>query len=807
MTPETGTVGTGTLGAGTLGAGTFSGKPVRRVEDPDLLTGAGTYVDNMKVDSILTLYFVRSPIAHARIRSIDVTEARKMPGVVGVYSAQDFDFPDAPALMMLHPSAIRPSLAKGTVNFVGDPVVVVVAESRAMAMDAAELVEIDYEPLGAVVDMEDALAPDSPRQFESMDSNIFIGLRSGSEDPLADAEVVVRGRFENQRVAVVPMEGSAIVVDPTGSDFELTVHLACQMPHMVKGIFAGLLGMEPERMRVVAPNVGGSFGAKHLSAEGVVAGKLALELGRPLKWVETRSENMVSLSHGRGQVQYIELGLKKDGTFVGMRCRMIGDAGGYGGFGGILVLGQTKLMAQGVYHIPEIGFDVAIVATNTTPMGAYRGAGRPEAAAFLERIVDMAADELGMDPVEIRRKNFIQPDEFPLTTVVGADYDSGEYEAALDEVLRIADYEGLRREQAERRERGDVVLLGIGLCCYVEVTGGGGEFAEVEVHDDGMITVKAGTSAHGQGHATAFSQIAADQFGVPIEQIRYVQSDTALVARGGGTGGSRSVQLGGTAVLQTSKLVIERAKDLAADMLEAAAEDIVVTGDGRLGIAGVPTKAMPWADVARTATERGTPLMVQHDTAQAGSTFPFGAHISVVEVDTETGRVVPRQHFAVDDCGVIVNPMLVDGQVHGGLASGMGQALWEQFLYDPDGNPITSNLAEYGIPSAAELPSFVTAHTETPSPTNDLGAKGIGESATVGSTPAVQNAVVDALSHLGVRHIDMPCTPERVWRAIADAAAGKLPDPWREPPAGMADFPREGAAGEELERGAESVNL
>lgn len=791
----------------TMGAGTFSGKPVRRVEDPDLLRGAGTYVDNLRLDGTLVVHFVRSPMAHATIVSIDASAARTMPGVAGVYSATDLDFPAAPALMALHPAAIRPSLAQDRVNFVGDPVVAVVAESRAQAMDAAELVEVDYEPLDAVIDMEDALSPDSPVQFESIGSNVVIGIRSGSDDPLDGSDVVVRGRFENQRVAVVPMEGSAIVVDPTGDDYDLTVHLACQMPHMVRGGLAELLGVAPERIRVIAPNVGGAFGAKHLSAEGVVAAKLALELGRPVKWVETRSESMVGLPHGRGQVQYVELGLKRDGTMVGMRCRMIGDAGAYGGFGGILVLGMTKMMAQGVYRIPRIAFDVGVVVTNTTPMGAYRGAGRPEAAAFVERIVDMAADELGMDPVELRRKNFLQPEEFPLTTVVGADYDSGDYEAALNEALRIADYDALRTEQEERRRRGDRMQLGIGVSCYVEVTGGGEEFAEVEVHDDGTITVKAGTSAHGQGHATAFSQIAADQFGVPLERIRYVQSDTALVARGGGTGGSRSVQLGGTAVLQTSRLVVQRAKELAAEILEAAPEDIVVTGDGRLGVAGVPSTALEWAEVARAASGKGEPLLVQHDTEHAGSTFPFGAHISVVEVDTETGRVVPVRHVAVDDCGVIVNPLLVDGQVHGGLASGIAQALWEQVIFDGDGNPITTTLAEYAIPSAAELPSFTTAHTETPSPLNDLGAKGIGESATVGSTPAVQNAVVDALSHLGVRHIDMPCTPERVWRAIRDAHAGTLPDPWREPPASMAAFPKEGAGDEELERGAESVNL
>jgi aerobic carbon-monoxide dehydrogenase large subunit len=796
-------------GAGGVGvaARTFSGKPVRRVEDPDLLRGAGTYVDNLKLDGMLTLHFVRSPVAHAVLGSVDASAARAMPGVVGVYSAANLDLPDAPVWMKLHPDAVRPTLAKGTVNFVGDPVAVVVAESRAHAVDAAELVEVDYEPLGAVVDMEGALAPDSPLQFESIGSNVVVGMRAGSDDPLGGAEVIVRGRFENQRLAVVPMEGSAIVVDPTDPQFDLTVHLACQMPHMVRGSLSGLLGLEPGRVRVIAPNVGGSFGAKHLSAEGVVAGKLALELGRPMKWVETRSENMVSLPHGRGQVQYVELGLMRDGTIVGLRCRMIGDAGAYGGFGGILVVGSTKLMSQGVYRIPNIAYDVGVVVTNTTPMGAYRGAGRPEAAAFLERIVDMAADQLGMDPAELRRKNFIRPDAFPIKTLMGAEYDSGEYEVALDEALRLADYEGLRRQQAERRARDDRVQLGIGLACYVEVTGGGAEFAEVEVNDDGMITVRAGTSAHGQGHATAFSQIAADQFGVPIEQIRYVQSDTALVERGGGTGGSRSVQLGGTAVLETSRLVVERAKNLVADLLEAAPEDIVVRGDGTLGVAGVPDTSLGWADISRAASARGEPLLVQHDTERSGSTFPFGAHVAVVEVDTETGRVVPVRHFAVDDCGVIVNPLLVDGQVHGGLASGISQALWEQFLYDEEGNPLTSTLAEYAIPSAAELPSFTTAHTETPSPLNGLGAKGIGESATVGSTPALQNAVVDALSHLGIRHIDMPCTPERVWRAIQAARAGTLPDPWREPPAEMAAFAAEAAEGEDLERGAESVNI
>jgi carbon-monoxide dehydrogenase large subunit len=448
------------------------------------------------------------------------------------------------------------------------------------------------------------------------------------------------------------------------------------------------------------------------------------------------------------------------------------------------------MMSQGVYRIPKIGYDVAVVATNLAPMGAYRGAGRPEAAAMLERILDMASVELGMDPVELRRRNFLQPDEFPYSTVTGVTYDVGDYDAALTEALRIAGYDELRAEQAARRERGDTRLLGIGVSAYVEITAGGSssEYSEVEVHPDGSATVKAGTSAHGQGHATAYSQLVSGELGIPIEQIRFVQSDTALIPRGGGTGGSRSLQLGGSAALEASRAVLERARSLAADLLEAAPEDIVVA-DGTFGVAGVPSRVVSWAEISTRATDEGLPLVAEHDFVQTGASFPFGAHVSVVEVDTDTGRVQPVRHVAVDDCGRILNPMLVDGQVHGGLASGIAQALWEQMVYDEDANPLTSTLAEYAIPSAAEFPTFEVAHTQTPSPLNPLGAKGIGESATVGSTPAVQNAVVDALSHLGVRHIDMPCTPERVWRAIEDARAGTLPDPWREPPAAFATLP------------------
>jgi carbon-monoxide dehydrogenase large subunit len=511
---------------------------------------------------------------------------------------------------------------------------------------------------------------------------------------------------------------------------------------------------------------------------------------------------MVAMPHGRGQVQYVEMGFRRDGTIVGLRCRMIGDAGAYGGFGGMLAYGPTRTMAQGVYRIPRIGYDVAVVLTNLAPVGAYRGAGRPEAAAMLERIIDMGAAELGMDPVEIRRRNFIQPDEFPYTTVTGATYDVGDYDAALTEALQIAGYDELRAEQAARRARGDVRQLGIGVSAYVEITAGGSgsEFSEVEVHVDGTATVKAGTSAHGQGHGTAYSQLVAGELGIPIDRIRFVQSDTALVARGGGTGGSRSLQLGGSAVLGASRAVLERARRLAAELLEAAPDDIVLAAEGTFAVAGVPTRVVTWSEVATKALDDGAPLAEEHDFEQAGASFPFGAHVSVVEVDTETGYVEVVRHIAVDDCGRILNPMLVDGQVHGGLASGISQALWEEMVYDDDGNPLTSTLAEYAIPSAAEFPRFEVAHTETPSPLNPLGAKGIGESATVGSTPAVQNAVVDALSHLGVRHVDMPCTPERVWSTIESARAGTLPDPWREPPAAFSSLsPRKPRAPRKVE--------
>ena len=780
--------------------GSILGTSVVRVEDPDLLRGLGTYIDNMRLDGLLHLAFVRSPHAHARVVAIDTTDAAAMPGVVAVFTGESLGLPRFHAFgAALNPACARPPLADDTARFVGDPVAVVAARTKAQAVDAAEAVIVDWDPLPPAIDMEAALAPGAAPQFEAIGSNLAAGLRDPDDvDPLAGADVVVRGRFENQRIAVVPLEGNAILVQPgdTADGYELTVHVSTQMPHLFGMLAANLFGLKPNQMRVIAPHVGGGFGGKAgITAEHVVAIGVSRALKAPVTWVETRSENMLALPHGRGQVQYIEMGFTRDGRITGLACRVVGDAGAYGGFGGGLAMGPTRNMSQGVYKIPAIRYDVAVALTNTTPVGAFRGAGRPEAAAFLERIMDMAADELGIDPVEIRRRNFLTSDQFPYTTVTGMNYDVGDYDKALTALMDVADYDGLLREQAARRASGDSVQLGIGVSAYVEITAGGmnTEFGSVEVHDDGSATVMCGTSAHGQGHATAFGMIVSNKLGIPLEKITFVQSDTKYVPRGSGTGGSRSLQVGGSAVANAADAVLERAKQIAATHLEADPADIVVTDDGRLGVAGVPAKALEWGAIAAAARiDSGEPLAVALDFSQTGATFPFGAHLAVVEVDTDTGGVRLVRHIAMDDCGRILNPLLVTGQQHGGIAQGVAQALWEQFVYDEDGNPLTSTLAEYAMPSAAELPSFEALNTETPTHLNPLGAKGIGESGTIGSMPAVQNAVVDALSHLGVRHIDMPCTPERVWRAVDQARAGTLPDPWREPPAIFASLPVRG---------------
>jgi carbon-monoxide dehydrogenase large subunit len=787
--------------------GSILGTRVTRVEDPDLITGRGRYVGDIKIDGLASLAFVRSPFAHARLRGVDGAAALSHPGVIAVLTAGDLHVPAFHGFMVLNEGCARPPLAEGKVRFAGEPVAIVVAETAAAAADGAELVAVDLDPLPAVADPELALAPGAPLQFEALGTNLVAGERDeDGEEVLRGAAVVVRARMVNQRVAVVPMEGNAITVVPgdDGRGHDLTIYVSTQMPHVLAQRAAEVLDLPRERIRVVTPDVGGGFGGKAgLIAEHAVVIATARLLGRPVSWVETRTENLVAM-HGRGQVQYVELGLDRDGRFTGLRCRVVGDAGAYGGFGGALPIGSTRLMAQGTYRVPRIAYDVATALTNTTPMGAFRGAGRPEAAEMLERIVDIAADELGIDPVEIRRRNLLRPDELPLVTQTGAAYDSGDYPRALEEAVRLAGYEALRAEQAARRERGERRLLGVGVACYVEVTGGEGEeYGHVEVHADGSATIAVGTSGHGQGHPTAFGMIVSDQLGIPRDRIRFVQSDTALVPRGGGTGGSRSLQLGGSAVRSAAVSVLDRARELAGELLEASPADIVATGDGRVGVVGTPARAVGWGELAEAARARGGPLAAAVDFHQTGATFPFGAHVAVVEVDLDTGGVRALRHVAVDDCGRVLNPLLVTGQQHGGIAQGMAQALLEEVVYDVDGNPLTASLIDYGVPTAAEMPAVETANTETPTPLNPLGAKGIGESGTVGSTPAVHNAVVDALSHLGVRHIDMPCTPDRVWRAIREAAEGGGAPLWRDPPGALADVPLRGSAERPEAAGAE----
>ncbi len=774
--------------------GSLLGNIVPRVEDPDLVRGLSTFVDNQRLEGTAHAVFVRSPFAHARVTGIDTAEAEKAPGVLAVLTGATIGDRAAPVFAQVNPAVTRTALATDRVRFVGDPVAMVVAETRAQAVDAAELVDVDYDELPVVADMEAALADGAPLQFEEVAGNIAASRAdSDATDPFAGADHVVRLRVENQRVATAPLEGHAILVQPGAEG--LTVWVATQQPHMARDLIARYTGLAKEDVRVIAPHVGGAFGGKAgIGADHAAVIAAARSLRCPVKWTETRSEAMLSM-HGRGQVQYAELGLTGEGRIVGLRVRVVGDCGAYAGFGGSLALGPTYLMIQGPYAVPEIRYDAIAALTNTAPVGAFRGAGRPEAAALLERLIDVAADELGLAPEEIRRRNLIPPDAFPYATRTGVTYDVADFDLPLREALRIADVDGARAEQQRRREAGEVRLLGVGIAVYVEITGfGGSEFGALHVHADGTATVMAGTSGHGQGHATSFSMIVADRLGIPLEDIAFVQSDTALVRSGGGTGGSRSLQMGGNAVAQAADEVHERALDVAARMLEADRADIVLEA-GVFSVRGVTGTGVRWPELAAWAHEHDGGLGSDTDFTQDGATFPFGAHVSIVEVDTETGLVTPLRHVAVDDCGRVLNPLVVAGQQHGGAVQGISQALWEQFVYDDSGTPLTSTFADYAMPTAADTIALEVFNTETPTPLNPLGAKGIGESATIGSTPAVQNAVVDALSHLGVRHVDMPCTPERVWRVLRDAASGTEQELWREPPAAFARLPRGDDAG------------
>jgi carbon-monoxide dehydrogenase large subunit len=768
------------------GPPTLAGCEVRRLEDDELLRGRARFVDNLPLEGALHLAFVRSPHAHATLGEIDRRAALLLPGVVAVLTADDLCIPAHHGFLVVNETCARPPLARDRVRFAGEAVVVVVARTAAQAVDGARAVQVDYAVLEAVVDPEAALAPGAPLQFPELGSNLATGWRSDPDvDPLAGADVVVRARVESPRVAVVPLEGNAIAVVPgtTADRPAVTAYVSTQLPHAWWQMTADLFGLRPQDLRVVAPDVGGGFGGKvGIVSEHMVAVAVALRLGQTVKWVETRSENLVNMQ-GRAMVHYGELGLTHDGRMTGLRLRVVGDAGAYAGFAGSLAVGPTYDMAPGPYRIPRVGYDVAVALTNTPPVGGYRGSGRPEATLALERLVDLAAGELQIDPAELRRLNFHQEQDFPLTTAVGTVYDSGAYDVALDVALQTADYAALRQEQARRRAEGSSALLGIGVASYVEVTAGGRqqEWASVSVETDGAVVVSVGTSGHGQGHWTSFAMLVGQQLGVPLESVRLVQADTAVVPSGGGTGGSRSLQLGGNAVHAASVEVVAQGREAAAVLLEASVADIAVV-EGGLAVSGDPASVVTWSALAGHLAARGERLRAAVDHVQQQGTFPFGSHVSVVEVDADTGKARLVGHVAVDDCGPVLNPMIVRGQQHGGLAQAVGQALFEQVVFDVAGGSGSGTLNEYKVPSAPDLPMFEVRNTQTPTPLNALGVKGVGEAATVGGLPAVQNAVVDALRHLGVTHVDVPCTPERVWRALQDAGARRSMGPWREPP-------------------------
>jgi carbon-monoxide dehydrogenase large subunit len=744
------------------------GTRVVRVEDPRFLTGEGTYIGNLSLPGALHLSFVRSTMAHARLLDIDASDALAMPGVVAVWTAEDIDLEPAPPAHGFMNKGIRyPFIAKDTVRFVGDIVAVVVSTDKSLGVDAAETVIVDYDPLPVVLDLDESFRNEVIVHEEAGTNVVLTFAESSTEDIFEDCEVVVELTIENQRVAPAPMEVRACASVWDGT--RLTQWACSQGAHGARDGIAEALGLEPSAVRVITPDVGGGFGAKSgVYAEEILVGWATKKLNVPVRWTESRTENMLSMGHGRGQRQRTKMGGTRDGRITAYRLDLLQDAGAYAKAGAVLPF-MTRMMAGGVYDVASVQFESHSVITNTTPTVAYRGAGRPEATAAIERTLDEFARVCGKDPADVRRMNYLQPSAFPLTTAMGAKYDSGEYANALDAALDVAGYAQLRAEQARRRASKDTLQLGIGIASYVETTNpmGSGDYGSVEITPDGGAIIRTGSSSHGQGHHTAWAMLVSDATGIPFEKIDFRFGDTDDIERGGGTGGSRSLQVGGSAVKLATDAVVEKARQRAADLLEAAVEDVVIdTVRGAFHVAGSPAPARTWSELLAGAD---IALDAEVDYVPEGATFPFGTHVCVVEVDTETGAVGVMRHIACDDAGTIINPLIVDGQVHGGIAQGVAQALLEAVWYDPDGNPITSNLADYGFISAAELPSFERVPMETPTPRNPLGAKGIGEAGTIGATPAVHNAVIDAVSHLGVTHIDMPCTSINVWNALQQA--------------------------------------
>ncbi|GAO75779.1 xanthine dehydrogenase family protein molybdopterin-binding subunit [Meiothermus ruber] len=746
----------------------YIGQPMKRQEDGKLVRGQGRYLADLPSENLLHLALVRSPYAHARLLSVDTSEALKCPGVVGVYTSSDLPELHAPASAPRDAHGIpHPLLARERVRYAGEPVVAVLATSEALAHDAAQQVFVDYEPLPAYP--EPLQAETAPAIHPQLPSNVALTRKTVAgevAEAFARAHTVVGGRLVQQRVAPSAMEPRGVLASWDGIRKALTVWSSTQMPHDLRSAVAEKLGLAENQVRVITPDVGGAFGAKiNVYPEEILVAYLARRLGRSVRWVEGRGESFGATIHGRAQVAELEMAFDAEGKILGLRGRVVADLGAYALETTLGNAPGTMLMLQGPYEIPALELEMLGVYTNATPTGAYRGAGRPEATYYLERLMDMGARALGLDPAEIRRKNFITG-PFPYKTRTGARYDSGAYGEVLQKLLEVSNYPQLRAEQAQAKSQGR--LLGIGLCSYVEITGYGWETGGVRINPDGSAVIFTGTSPHGQGTQNAFVQIVAERLGLPPERIRVVQGDTLAVPYGMGTAGSRTLSVGGSAVLKAADLVRDKVARIAAHLLEAAPEDIELLEQG-WGVRGTD-KAVPMEQIIATAfNPRKLPpglepgLEDQASFALKDANYPFGAHLAVVEVDPETGQVRILRYVAVDDCGVVVNPLLFEGQQHGGIAQGIGQALYEGIIYDEEGQNRTANYLEYALPKADQMPPMEPHRHQTPSPTNPLGVKGVGEAGAIAATPAVVNAVLDAL---GIAHLDMPLTPEKVWRAL-----------------------------------------
>jgi aerobic carbon-monoxide dehydrogenase large subunit len=763
------------------------GKRLRRREDPRLITGTATYVDDMKMPGMLYATIVRSPHAAAKIRSMDISKAAALPGVAAVFTGKDTEKvgpvpcgASLPNLRVPHHYILAPE----RVYFVGHPVAVVVATDRYIAKDAADLIEIDWDVTDAVADPEKAIAKGAPAVHpEWPDNKAFDYHQEGGEvdKAFAEADVIVKQRITSQRLVPMPMETRGVVAEWRAADRQLNLYSSTQIPHLMRTLVAQMLGLEENRLRVVTPEVGGGFGCKlNVYAEEALMGFVAMKLNKPVKWIESRRENFLCTIHGRGHVDYYEVAAKKDGTITGIKLLIIQDLGAYHQLLTPAIPTLSVLMMPGLYKTANIRADIIGAFTNCVPTDAYRGAGRPEATHGIERMVDILAAELKMDPAEIRLKNFIQKEDFPFPTATGLIYDTGDYSLPLKKALGMAGYDDLRAEQAEKRKRGE--LMGIGISTYGEICAfgpspatpaGGWESATVKIDPSGKVTVMTGASPHGQGEETTFAQIAADELGVDIDDILVLHGDTAIVQYGIGTFGSRGTAVGGTAVYFALQDLKAKIKKFGAMLL--ASEDVTLSGGvvtcNKTGatkslqeIAGASYRAM----TLPANTEPG--LFATHFWEPPNFTFPFGAHLVVSDIDRETGEIKIRRYIAVDDCGNILNPLIVDGQVHGGVAQGLGQALWEQAVYDDSGQLVTGEMTDYALPRAHMMPWIESDHTTTPTPVNPLGVKGVGEAGTIGCSPAMVNSVVDALSPLGVRHIDMPMTPEKIWRLIKSSS-------------------------------------